>query len=66
MGATPEMCTNAESHCKKFLDLLKSQAFREEDIAVVFGLAGKYENEQIVKTELRKTVESKKKSPLNG
>ncbi len=55
MGATPEMCTNAESHCKKFLDLLKSQAFREEDIAVVFGLAGKYEDEQIVKTELRKT-----------
>ncbi len=58
------MSTNAESHCKKFLDLLKSQAFREEDrfryedIAVVFGLNGKYEDEEIVKTELRKTVES--------
>ncbi len=59
MGATP---TNAESHCKKFLDLLKSQAFREEDIAVVFGLVGKYEDEQIVK----KTVESDKKGALNG
>ncbi|XP_043092534.1 trichohyalin-like [Puntigrus tetrazona] len=64
VGVTSEMSTKAESHCQKFLDLLKSQAFREEDgfryedIAVVFGLNGKYEDEEIVKTELRKTVES--------
>ncbi|XP_059366470.1 uncharacterized protein LOC132105406 [Carassius carassius] len=64
VGVTREMSTNAESHCQKFLDLLKSQAFKKEDrfryedIAVVFGLNGKESDEEIVKTELRKTVES--------
>ncbi len=61
MEVTPEMSTSPESHCKKFLHLLKHNAFRTEDelryrdIAVIFGLNGK---EPDVQKEMQKNVES--------
>ncbi|XDV25323.1 hypothetical protein PO909_029254 [Leuciscus waleckii] len=62
MGVTPEMSTNPQSYCQKFLDLLKSTAFREEDefrledIAVVFCLNGKKADGDAVITELKKDI----------
>ncbi|ROI64965.1 hypothetical protein DPX16_0831, partial [Anabarilius grahami] len=59
MGIKPEMAKDAESDCQKFLDLLKSTAFSEEDnlryedIAVVFGLNGKESDEFAVDTEFQ-------------
>lgn len=59
MGIEPGMAKDAESDCKKFLDLLKRTAFREEDelryedIAVVFGLNGKESDEFAVDTEFK-------------
>lgn len=64
VGVTRKMSKNPKSHCGMFLDLLKTQAFREEDrfryedIAVIFGLNGKESDEEIIRTELRKNVKS--------